>query len=214
MLNVTEKQPLTVEAVKALLSQITGVSLVSVKEYTTIETGEVQNQLINVGSNFNTAKESDIEFLLNFNAETAIMEQARQELLKSLYIGFAVKTQEALTICADIVNENLKKAGIEIGCTVKDVQTHINRSKGQTDAYEYLGHGIKYNYNTEEFYIFGLQIREKTVIQDGEQKADKRSELTKAKDSLRRRLKHNKYRTFIVKNIYSLTAMGETLTIE
>lgn len=208
------QSPLDLQTVTELLNQITGVSLVSIKAYTTLGTNEVQNQIVNVGRSYGKAKQDDLNWLLSqdYSCCTTTL-QARNELIRSLQIGFAVGTGETAQICADIVKEFLAENKVEITCTEKDVQTFINRSKGQTDAYEILNNGLKYNYTKGYFYVFGYQMKDKTVLVSGEQKLDTRGSVTKAKDWLRTFMKSTKYRTFVIDNIYSLSAMGETLTI-
>ena len=205
----TLKSPLDLQTVTELLNQITGVSLVSIKAYTTLGTNEVQNQLVNVGRSYGKAKQDDLQWLLSQDyscCKTTL--QARNELIRSLQIGFAVGTGETVQIC-NIVNEFLKKHKVEIPCTEKDVQTFINRSKGQTDSYEVLNNGLKYNYTKGFYYVFGYQMKDKTVV-SGEQKTDTRGTVTKAKDWLRTFMKSTKYRTFVIDNIFSLSAMGES----
>jgi hypothetical protein len=207
------QSPLDLQTVTELLNQITGVSLVSIKAYTTLGTNEVQNQLVNVGRSYGKAKQDDLNWLISQDySNCATTFQARNELIRSLQIGFAVGTGETVQICTDIVNEFLKKHKVEISCTEKDVQTFINRSKGQTDS-EILNNGLKYNYTKGFYYVFGYQMKDKTVLVSGEQKTDTRGTVTKAKDWLRSFMKSTKYRTFVIDNIYSLSAMGETLTV-
>lgn len=208
------QSPLDLQTVTELLNQITGVSLVSIKAYTTLGTNEVQNQLVNVGRSYGKAKQDDLNWLISQDySSCATTFQARNELIRSLQIGFAVGTGETPLICADIVNKFLTENKVEITCTEKDVQTFINRSKGQTDAYEVLNNGLKFNYTKGYFYVFGYQMKDKTVLVQGEQKLDTRGTVTKAKDWLRTFMKSTKYRTFVIDNIFSLSAMGETLTI-
>lgn len=214
-MSTTKKMSL--EAVKSALAQIKGISFVSIKGYTS-ELGEVQNQLINVGCSLEKAKNEDFEYLmsLNFSGKDEIFEQARIELIKAHKISSYLKTfKQEFAYIAGLVTQFL--SGIEttanINCTPKEVQSAFNRSKAQKDAYLVLDNGFKYSEAKDEYYVFGFQVRDKKVLTEAEPKADTRSALTKAKDSLRSKMKGSKFRQFKISEISIINAMGETIVV-
>jgi hypothetical protein len=208
------------ETVKATLSQIKGTSFVAINGYTN-ELGEVQNQLINVGYSLEKAKLDDFHYLmsLNFSDKDMLLETARVELLKAFKIADYLRYFKAdadFTHIAGLVVQFLSGIGTKanIDCKPKDVQTAFNRSNGQKSAYEILDNGFKFNPTTNEYYVFGFQVRDKVVtVQSETEKTDTRSALTKSKDLLRSKMKSGNFRQFKVSAIHTLKAMGETIVV-
>lgn len=206
-------------AVQSALAQIKGISFVSIIGYNN-QLGETQNQLINVGYSLEKAKNEDFEYLmsLNFSGKDNILEQARIELIKAHKIASYIKFyggDRDFAYIAGMVSQFLVncETSADINCTSKEVQTAFNRSKGQKDAYINLDNGFKFNPETNEYYVFGFQVRDKVVLTEAEPKADTRSALTKAKDSLRAKMKSGKFRQFKISEINTLKAMGETIVV-
>lgn len=207
-------------AVQSALAQIKGISFVSIKGYTN-ELGEVQNQLINVGYSLERAKNEDFEYLmsLNFSDKDIVLETARIELIKAHKIASYIKFYGAdrdFAYIAGMVTQFLTncQTSADINCTAKEVQTAYNRAKGQKNAYINLDNGFKFNPETNEYYVYGFQVRDKVVTEKAEiEKADTRSALTKAKDMLRSKMKSGKFRQFKISEINTLKAMGETIVV-
>jgi hypothetical protein len=207
-------------AVQSALAQIKGISFVSIIGYNN-QLGETQNQLINVGYSLEKAKNDDFEYLmsLNFSGKDAVLETARIELIKAHKIASYIKFyggDRDFAYIAGMVSQFLVncETSADINCTPKEVQTAFNRSKGQKDAYINLDNGFKFNPETNEYYVFGFQVRDKVVTEKAEiEKADTRSALTKAKDSLRAKMKSGKFRQFKISEINTLKAMGETIVV-
>jgi hypothetical protein len=112
---------------KAIEKSITGVSFVSIRNYTN-QQGETSNSLINVGINYENAKKKDIEFLENlkateyeFKSTPDLIEEARQALIN----GFMFPEE--------------------------------NRSNGQKNAYTTIFNGVKVHNETGFIYIFGYR---------------------------------------------------------
>ena len=115
---------------KATEKSVTGVSFVSIRNYANKsvfvrikcianKSGEVSNNLLNVGASYENAKKKDIEFLQklnlhehNFKSDLSLIEEARKELIASL-----IKPDE-------------------------------NRSEGQINAYTNIVKGIKVHNET------------------------------------------------------------------
>lgn len=206
------------KAVQSALAQIKGISFVSIIGYNN-QLGETQNQLINVGYSLEKAKNDDFEYLmsLNFSGKDAVLETARIELIKAHKIASYLKTfREEFAHIAGMVTQFLSQieTNADINCTPKEVQSAFNRSQAQKDAYIVLDNGFKYSEAKDEYYVFGFQVRDKVIVTEAtETKADTRSALTKAKDSLRSKMKGSKFRQFKVSEICIINAMGETIVV-
>ena len=167
---------------KAVSKSITGVSFFSVKNYTN-SSGEISNQLINIGVRYETAKQKDIEFLENINlseyqfkSPIELIEQAKAELIASL-----IKPDE-------------------------------NRSFGQTNAYTTIFSGVKVHNLSGLLYIYGYSVS-KTILKEGVYKSVNSKPLTIAKDELRKLLKSTKYKQFSLEIGNEIKANGETIEI-
>jgi hypothetical protein len=205
-------------SVQSALAQIKGISFVSIVGYNS-QLGETQNQLINVGCSLEKAKLDDLNWLMsiNFSHKDIVLETARIELIKAFKISSYLKLYGTdFGQIASSVTRSLSDLDtvVDFTCTYKEVQTAYNRSKGQKDAYLVLDNGFKFNPETEEYYVFGFQVRDKVVtVQSEIEKADTRSALTKAKDSLKANMKSSKFRQFKISEINTLKAMGETIVV-
>lgn len=176
-----------IKAVKqATEKSITGVSFVSVKNYTNKE-GEVSNNLINVGIKYESAKQKDIAFLTDLNidevikdnnlkSEKTLLEQAKNELLAAFN-----KPDE-------------------------------NRSQGQINAYTNIFAGVKVHNETGVLYIYGYR-ENKTVLVKGEYKQVNSKPLTIAKNELRKLLRTGKFTQYALEVGNTLKLNGETLEL-
>lgn len=182
-MNVSPKALAVINTIKAAVEKsITGVSFVSIRNYTN-STNEVSNNLINVGINYETAKQKDITFLLDlkfkdheFKSDKETLETARQELIAAF------------------------------------VKPNENRSNGQKDAYTPIFAGVKVHNETGVLYIYGYR-ENKTVLVKGEYKTVKSAPLTIAKNELRALLKTGKFTQFALEVGNELRANGETLEL-
>lgn len=135
-MNVSPKALAVINLVKNAVSKsITGVSFVSIKNYTNTK-GEVSNNLINVGIRYEVAKAKDIEFLENINlneytfkSPLALIEEARKELIASF------------------------------------IAPDENRSKGQTDAYTTIFAGVKVHNETGVLYVYGYRESKTVLVE-------------------------------------------------
>lgn len=168
----------------ALNKSLTNVTFCSVKNYVNDE-GEKSDYLINIGVNYQTAKQKDIKFLteldvttMEWNCPMVDIMKAQTELLNSL-----IKPNEA-------------------------------KSQAQKEAYIHINEAIKIHVDTFELFIFGMKER-KTIKEAVDYGADTRKPLTKAKDELRKLMKSAKYRQFKFKlNGMSVKTNGEELIFE
>jgi len=111
------------------LSEISGVSLVSIKNYTNSR-GETENVIINIGASYEKSKQKDIEFLEGLKIE---------ELETDLGKDYLVQAK------LDLI-ERLKKPS-------------VNKSEAQTNAYTWISNGLKIHNETGEVYVTGMKVR-------------------------------------------------------
>lgn len=168
---------------KSVNNSLTGVSFLSIKNYTSASTGETANHLVNIGINYAKAKAKDIETLKNldikehtFKSDLALIEEARQALI------------------AELTNPN------------------ANRSQAQIDAYTPIVDGLKVHNESGKLIIYAFREK-KTVISEGTYKTVKSRPLTIAKDELRKLLRVGKFKNFAIELGNELKANGETLEL-
>ena len=184
-MNVSIKAIEVINLVKNAVSKsVTGVSFFSIKNYTNSH-GEVSNQLINVGINYENSTALDLIFLENLNldktelvfkSDLAILKEAKAELIAAF------------------------------------IKPNENRSNGQIDAYTTIFSGVKVHNETGKLYVYGYRVN-KTVLVKGEYKTVKSRPLTIAKDELRKLLKTDKFVNFSIELGNEIKANGETIEI-
>lgn len=170
---------------KAINSTPNGISFFRIKNYKSVETGEVANHLVNIGVSFSKAVEKDIDFLKNLDVRTMTwkssiidIEIAKTELLNSL------------------------------------ITPNQNRSDAQKDAYTIICEGVKVHNETGILYVWGHTIPEKKeIIVEGVYKKVNSKPLTIAKNEIRKLLKSTKYRLFKVDVGNVLKSAGEVVEI-
>jgi hypothetical protein len=118
---------------KAVEKSVTGVSFVSIRNYTNKQ-GEVSNNLINVGASYERAKQKDIEFLENINfsdydfkSPASLLEEARQALIAAF------------------------------------IKPDANRSEGQINAYTPIFAGVKVHNETGVLYVYGYREKKEVI---------------------------------------------------
>jgi hypothetical protein len=187
METISTKALQVIKAVKeATAKSITGVSFVSVKNYTNKQ-GEVSNNLINIGIKYESAKKKDIAFLNELDIKKAVKEY---ELKSSI--------------------ELLEEAKKEL--MVSFIKPDQNRSQGQINAYTIIFDGVKVHNETGVLYLYGYREK-KDVLVKGEYKSVNSKPLTIAKDELRKLLKTNKFVNFALEVGNTLKLNGETLEL-
>jgi hypothetical protein len=168
---------------KAVENSLTGVSFVSIKNYTNKQ-NEVSNNLINVGINYESAKQKDIEFLENLNLKNHEF-KSPLDLLK--------QAKEELILAFLAPNEN--------------------RSKGQQDAYTTILPGVRVHNESGQIYLYGYRENKTVLIEGDKQKPVNSAALTIAKDELRKLLRTGKFVNFSLEAGNTIKANGELLEL-
>jgi hypothetical protein len=182
-LEISPKALQVINLVKNAVSKsVTGVSFFSIKNYTNLS-GEVSNQLINVGINYEKSKQKDIEFLENINlseydfkSPIDLLQQAKAELIAAF------------------------------------IKPNENMSNAQKNAFTIIFPGVEVHNENGLLYIYGYGVS-KTILVKGEYKDKKSKPLTIAKDELRKLLKTSHFRKFGIEIGNELKANGETIEI-
>lgn len=168
----------------ALNKSITNVTFCSVKGYVNDE-GEKADYLINIGVNYQTAKQKDIKFLTELDITTMQWNCPMLDILKAQ---------------TELLNSLINPSQA--------------RSQAQKDAYIHINEALKLHADTLELYVFGSKVK-KTIVEAVDYGADTRKPLTKAKDEIRQMLKSTKYRQFKFKlNGMKMRTNGEELSFE
>lgn len=180
---ISQKALQVINLVKnAVSNSITGVTFFSVKNYTN-SNNETSNQLINVGVNYEKAKQKDIEFLENldlsqhtFKSPLDLIIEAKEELIKAF------------------------------------IKPNQNRSNGQINAYTNIFSGVKVHNETGKLYVYGYRVS-KEILVKGEYPSVNSKPLTIAKNELRALLKTSKFVNFSIEVGNTLKAKGETIEL-
>lgn len=185
IIGLTDQAETIAETIKSALNKsITNVSFCSVKDYVN-EKGEKSDYLINIGVNYQTAKQKDIKFLSELDVTTMEWQSPMVEVIKA-------KTE----LLESLINPSQA------------------RSQAQKDAYIHINEALKIHADTLELYVFGSKVK-KTIVEAVDYGADTRSAKTKAKDEIRKLMKSTKYRQFKFKlNGMRMRTNGEELVFE
>jgi hypothetical protein len=168
----------------ALNKSLTNVTFCSVKGYVNDE-GEKADYLINIGVNYQTAKQKDIKFLTELDITTMEWNCPKIDILKAQ---------------TELLNSLINPSQA--------------RSQAQKDAYIHINEALKLHADTLELYVFGSKVK-KTIVEAVEYGEDTRKPLTKAKDELRKLMKSTKYRQFKFKlDGMKMRLNGEELSFE
>lgn len=180
---ISTKALLVIKLVKnAIEKSPTGVTFFSLKNYTN-RNGEVSDNTINIGINYEKSKLQDIYFLETIDLTKYEFKSTQNDIVdakKELIAAFLKPDQ--------------------------------NRSNGQTDAYTIITKGVKVHNETGLLYIYGYRVS-KRVIKEGVYPVVKSSPLTIAKNELRKLLKTGKFTQYSIEVNNTLTANGETIEL-
>jgi hypothetical protein len=182
---LTSQAETIAETIKSALNKsLTNVTFCSVKGYVNDE-GEKADYLINIGVNYQTAKQKDIKFLTELDITT---------------MQWNCPMIDILTAQTELLNSLINPSP--------------TRSQAQKDAYFPINEALKLHADTFELYVFGSKVK-KTIVEAVEYGEDTRKPLTKAKDELRKLMKSTKYRQFKFKlDGMKMRLNGEELSFE
>lgn len=187
-LTVSNKALAVINLVKGAVSKsLTGVTFFSIKDYTNTF-GEVSNQLINVGINYEKSKVSDIKTLENLKLDKINLSK----------VGFKSSLADLKLARLELINAFLKP--------------NENRSNGQKDAYTTIFPGVKVHNETGKLYVYGYRVN-KTVLVEGKYPTVNSKPSTIAKNELRKLLKTNNFVNFSIEVGNTLKANGETIEL-
>lgn len=178
---------------KAVAKTVKGTTFVGIRAYTNAQ-GEVSNQTLLVGINFENVLKHDYNALLEKQNE--IFETLVKDKDKS---GNFYTIEFVMQAYQNVLNSLEKRLSDE---TTKEAlraqgDKTIGASDAQIDAYEHIAKGVKRNLTTGELHIFGLCVK-KTVIEPIEYKAVNSRDLTIVQNKIKKLcdFKQDKYKTF------------------
>ena len=182
---LTSQAEAIAETIKSAMNKsLTNVSFCSVKNYVNDE-GEKSNYLINIGVNYQSAKQKDIKFLMELDVTTMQWNCPMVDIIKAQ---------------TELLNSLINPSQA--------------RSEAQKDAYVHINEALKIHVDTLELFVFGSKVR-KTIVEAVDYGTDTRKPLTKAKDELRKLMKSTQYRQFKFKlNGMAIKTNGEELLFE
>lgn len=163
------------------------IGLIAVNNYENKD-GEMSKRRINIGYSYEKLKKDDLATL-----------DAGVEYIPSAKYSKADW---------DIAIAELKKSLVEPSKARSEAQSNAYLSMTENGA-------VRYNYNTQELYIMGLELDgSKKVVEEGEKKVVKSAPKTIAKNVIRREyLKSGLIRNFVVKQIREVKMRGEELEL-
>lgn len=171
----------------AVAKTVKGTTFVGIRNYENKQ-GEVTNQTVLVGINFENVlkhdfktlqeKQNDIFAKLEKDHKIEVVKQAYENVYKSLEKRLSDE-------------ETKEKLRLENDST-------INASDAQKDAFIHIAKGVKIAKETNEIHIFGLVVK-KTVLVPIQYKNVNSRELTIVQNKIKKfcEFKQDKYRTFI-----------------
>jgi len=174
-----------------------GASFVGLNGYESKTSGEVSNVVICTNLSVETAKQKDLNTLLNCN--------------ESDLLGVSNSSNLPLDVCKIALAELIASAQKNLS---ENLEERSNQSQGQTDAFVNLGNGLKLHKETLALHIFGISIS-KTVLCEGTYKSVNSSQKTLAKKAITKflDLRAGKFRTFIVTNCECVNVSGQHIEI-
>ena len=165
------------------------IGFVAINNYTN-KKGEVSVRRINIGFSYENLKKADLKVLTD---GVSFIPSADNKYSKADWDIAILELKDGMT------------------------KPSVNRSEGQKDAYLIMtdNGAVKYNYNTQELYVTGLELKgSKEIVEEGEYKVVKSSAKTLAKNAIRKAyLKAGLIRSFIVSEIGEVRLKGDTIEL-
>lgn len=146
----------------------------------------------------NNGDKSNYLIICNFSYENA-KEKDIKKLNKIKYPNILME-EARVELLNSLINNSSK-------------DTTSNQSKAQKEVYRNISECVKIHIESGKLFIFGKVVR-KDVIEKAEYKEVKSSDLTIAKNKIRKKLHHTKYRQFSVDKIKSCRLNGKEFIIE
>lgn len=171
----------------AVAKTVKGTTFVGIRNYENKQ-GEVTNQTVLVGINFENVLKHDFKTLQEKQNDifAKLEKEHNIEVVKQAYENVYKSLEKRLSD-----EETKEKLRLENDST-------INASDAQKDAFIHVAKGVKISKESNEIHIFGLVVK-KTVLVPIQYKTVNSRELTIVQNKIKKfcEFKQDKYRTFI-----------------
>tara|TARA_B110001452_G_scaffold247806_1_gene234106 strand:- start:75 stop:677 length:603 start_codon:yes stop_codon:yes gene_type:complete len=174
---------------------IKGASIIGIKNYTNTQ-GEVSNQSILVGFNYEKRLLKDLNSLKSIAVKRKLVELYKTETKKEVK---KVYNKLVKSLIKRTSSEEVKAKLLEQG------DETMVKSQAQIDAYVSIAKGL--NAKDTNLYFKGL-LMSKKVVSVGEYGEDKRTPYMILKNKIERLSKQMKYKTFKLTNDENLSVQG------
>jgi hypothetical protein len=172
---------------QAVAKTVKGTSFVGIRNYENKQ-GEISNQTILVGINFENVLKHDFQVLKEKQKDLFL--ELEKKHSKELIIEAYKKVYDSLEkrLSDETIKEKLRLEG----------DSTILASDAQIDAFNHIAKGVKLHKETEQLHIFGLVVK-KTIINPIEYQTVNSRELTIVQNKIKKfcGFKQDKYRTLI-----------------
>jgi protein tyrosine/serine phosphatase len=176
------------------IGQIETPEFVTIRNYTNAS-NEIAHHNINLGVSYRGLQQRELDRLLELDINTLSYDNDVNDEIK----------QQAYTELIESLTRNMDD----------NVEVHTNQSKGQLEAFTKIAPNLNWHQESNMIMVNGMAIK-KTIVQDGEyDNTPRRSRAkTRAKATINRDNKMNKYRRFKLNNINCFRVKGKELNIE
>lgn len=171
----------------AVAKTVKGTSFVGIRNYENKQ-GEVSNQTLLVGINFENVLKHDFKVLKDKQNDLflELEKNHSKELITEAYKKVYDSLEKRLS--DETIKEELRLKG----------DSTILASDAQIDAFTHIAKGVKIHKDTNQIHIFGLVVK-KTILKPIEYKTVNSRELTIVQNKIKKfcEFKQDKYRTLI-----------------
>lgn len=155
-----------------------GAKFVGINTYESTSSGEIADYVVNINVNYNDVLKRDLIYLKSLNDNDLIRISKGNINLDTMKIGLS-----------ELIASLEKRINGEKN----------NHSLGQENAYETICNGVRLHLESEKIHIFGFRIS-KNIKVAGTYKTVNSSQKTLAKNAIKKGMKSEKFRTFIIDN--------------
>ena len=178
-------------------NDLVGASFITINGYVSTK-NEVANHKVNLNASIENAKAKDLKEFKELDIVkyyNSIKENLNSKFTLELFQKAYVNVYNSLVKVGDKNYDNTIKVA-------------SSQRKAQLDAYEYLNGSIKWHYDLQRLYIYGL-CESKEVLEEGVYPTVNSRPLTIAQNMLKKGMKHKKFRMYVLEGVDSLNGFKQ-----